>query len=167
MSSKHAKSVFYQGMYIINVFHVILYIKIFFAQTRNCMVIVVNRRCAVSNAISSEISMDRKLAWVENCTGNYTDSISAMFVYVSFRSCRVRVFLFERGMRIYCNVVFNWLNYEQQQRMKNHVTTHCSVYAATCCIQWKLNSGKTEIISDRRDQLKFRNIFIPRRNTVI
>ena len=58
-------------MYIINVFHVILYIKIYFAQTRLCIVIVVNRRCDVSNAISSEISMDRKLAWVENCTGNY------------------------------------------------------------------------------------------------
>ena len=41
------------------------------------MVIVVNRRCDVSNAISSEISMDRKLAWVENCTGNYTAVISA------------------------------------------------------------------------------------------
>ena len=27
MSGKHAKSVFYQGMYIINVLHVILYIK--------------------------------------------------------------------------------------------------------------------------------------------
>ena len=35
------------------------------------MVIVVNRRCDVSNAISSEISMGRKLAWVENCIGNY------------------------------------------------------------------------------------------------
>ena len=70
ISGKHAKSVFYQGMYIINVFHVILYIKIYFAQTRLCMVIVVNRRCDVSNAISSEISMDRKLAWVENCIGN-------------------------------------------------------------------------------------------------
>ena len=72
MSGKHAKSVFYQGMYIKNVFHAILYIKIYFAQTRLCMVIVVNRRCDVSNAISSDISMDRKLAWVENCTGNYT-----------------------------------------------------------------------------------------------
>ena len=72
MSGKHANSVFYQGMYIINVFHVILYINIYFAQTRLCMVIVVNRRFDVSNAISSEISMDRKLAWVENCTGNYT-----------------------------------------------------------------------------------------------
>ena len=71
MSGKHAKSVFYQGMYIIYVFHVILYIKIYFAQTRLCMVIVVNRRSDVSNAISSEISMDRKLAWVENCIGNY------------------------------------------------------------------------------------------------
>ena len=71
MSGKHAKSVFfYQGMYIINVFHVILYITIYFDQTRLCMVIVVNRRCDVSNAISSKISMDRKLAWVENCTGN-------------------------------------------------------------------------------------------------
>ena len=72
MSGKHAKSVFYQGMYIINVFHVILYIKIYFAEIRLCIVIVVNRRCDVSNAISSEISMDRKLVWVENCTGNYT-----------------------------------------------------------------------------------------------
>ena len=71
MYGKHAKSVFYQGMYIINVFHVILYIKIYFAQTRLCVVVVVNRRCDVSNTISSEISMDRKLAWVENCTGNY------------------------------------------------------------------------------------------------
>ena len=71
MSGKHAKSVFYQGMYIINVFHVILYIKIYFAQTRLCMGIVVNRRCDVSNAISSEISM----AWVENCTGNYTGNV--------------------------------------------------------------------------------------------
>ena len=58
-------------MYIINVLHVILYIKIYFAQTRLCMVIVINRRSDVSNAISSEISMDRKLAWVENCIGNY------------------------------------------------------------------------------------------------
>ena len=58
MSGKHAKSVFYQGMYTINVFHVILYIKIYFAQTTLCIVIVVNRRCDVSNAISSEISMD-------------------------------------------------------------------------------------------------------------
>ena len=71
MSGKHAKSVFYQGISIINVFHVILYIKIYFAQTTLCIVIVVNRRCDVSNAISSEISIDRKLAWVENCTGTY------------------------------------------------------------------------------------------------
>ena len=69
------KSVFYQGMYIINVFHVILYIKIYFAQTRLCIVIVVNRRCDVSNAISSEISMDRKLAWVENCTFEFSLSV--------------------------------------------------------------------------------------------
>ena len=61
-------------MYIINVFHVILYIKIYFAQTRLCIVIVVNRRCDVSNAISSEISMGRKREWLENCTGNYTSS---------------------------------------------------------------------------------------------
>ena len=54
---KACKVGFYQGMYIINVFHVILYIKIYFAQTRLCIVIVVNRRCDVSNAISSEISM--------------------------------------------------------------------------------------------------------------
>ena len=59
-------------MCIINVFHVILYIKIYFAQTTICIVIVVNRRCDDSNAISSEISMDQKLAWVENCTSNYT-----------------------------------------------------------------------------------------------
>ena len=72
-SGKHAKSVFYQGMYIINVFRVILYIKLYFAQTRLCIVSFVNRRCDVSNAISSEISMDQKLAWVENCTGNYID----------------------------------------------------------------------------------------------
>ena len=39
-------------MYIINVFHVILYIKIYFARTRLCIVIVVNRRCDVSNVIS-------------------------------------------------------------------------------------------------------------------
>ena len=63
-------------MYIINVFHVILYIKIYFAQTRLCIVIVVNRRCDVSNAIASEISMGRKLQWLENCTGNYSSSIS-------------------------------------------------------------------------------------------
>ena len=59
-------------MYIINMFHVILYIKIYFAQIRLCIVIVVNRRCDVSNAISSEISIGRKLARVENCIGNYT-----------------------------------------------------------------------------------------------
>ena len=75
MSGKHAKSVFYQSMYIINVFHVILYIKIYFAQTRLCIVIVVNRRCDVSNAISSEISMDRKLAWLEKCTCNYMSKV--------------------------------------------------------------------------------------------
>ena len=61
-------------MYIINMFHVILYIKIYFAQIRLGIVIVVNRRCDVSNAISSEISMGRKLARVENCIGNYTYS---------------------------------------------------------------------------------------------
>ena len=55
MSGKHAKSFFYQGMNIIEVFRVILYIKIYFAQTRLCIVIVVNRRCDVSNAISSDI----------------------------------------------------------------------------------------------------------------
>ena len=62
MSSKHTKSVFIK---------VILYIKIYFAQTRLCIVIVVNRRCDVSNTISSEISMGQKLAWLENCTSNY------------------------------------------------------------------------------------------------
>ena len=72
MSGKHAKSLFYQGMYIINMFHVTLYIKIYFAQTRLCNVIVANICCDVSNAISSEISMRRKLEWLENCTGNYT-----------------------------------------------------------------------------------------------
>ena len=72
MSGKHAKSLFYQGMCIINMFHVILYIKIYFAQTTLCIVIVANRCCDVSNAISSEISMGQKLEWLENCTGNYT-----------------------------------------------------------------------------------------------
>ena len=76
MSGKHTKSVFYKGMYIINVFHVILYINIYFAQTRLCIVVVVNRRCDISNAISSEISMGRKLEWLENCTGTYSSSIS-------------------------------------------------------------------------------------------
>ena len=52
-------------------FHVILYINIYFAQTRLCIVIVVNRRCDVSNAISSDILMGRKLERLENCTGNY------------------------------------------------------------------------------------------------
>ena len=93
MSGKHAKSVFYQDMYIINVFHVILYIKIYFAQTRLCIVIVVNRRSDLSNAIPSEISMDRKLAWVENCTGNYTDFYPSIFC-VSFRN---RVEFHKRG----------------------------------------------------------------------
>ena len=64
-------------MHIINMFHVILYIKVYFAQRRLCIVIVVNRRCDVSNAISGEISMGRKLAWVENCTGNYTYGINS------------------------------------------------------------------------------------------
>ena len=62
-------------MYIINVFHVILYIKVYLAQTRlcNCIVIVVNRRCDVSKAISSEISMGRNREWLENYAGNYND----------------------------------------------------------------------------------------------
>ena len=76
ISGKHAKSVFFLNMSIEIVFHVILYIKIYFAQTRLCIDIVVNRRCDVSNAISSEISMDRKLAWVENCTGNYNSFVN-------------------------------------------------------------------------------------------
>ena len=48
------------------------YIKIYFAQARLYIVIVVNRHCDVSNAISSEISMGQKLEWLENGTGNIT-----------------------------------------------------------------------------------------------
>ena len=88
MYGKHAKSVFYQGMYIINVFHVILYIKLYLAQTRLCIVIVVIRRCDVSNVISSEISMDRKLAWVENCTGNYTFVRAVVKIYLYVKKYR-------------------------------------------------------------------------------
>ena len=72
MPCKHVKSVFYQGMNIIKVFRVILYIKIYFAETRLCIVIVVNICCDVFNAISSEISMGCQLEWHENFTGNYT-----------------------------------------------------------------------------------------------
>ena len=72
MSGKHTKSVF---MYIINVFHVIIYQNIFCAD-KTRIVIVVNRRCDVSNAISNEISIGRKLEWPEKCTGNYSSSIS-------------------------------------------------------------------------------------------
>ena len=41
-------------MNIINVFHLILYTKIYFAHTTLCIVTVVNRRCDVSNTISSQ-----------------------------------------------------------------------------------------------------------------
>ena len=72
MSGKHAKSVFYQGISIINVFHVILYIKIYFAQTTLCIVIVVNRRCDASNAIS-------KFQWIENWRGSKTAPVTIYY----------------------------------------------------------------------------------------
>ena len=59
-------------MNITNVFRVILRIKIYYAQTRLCNVIVVNRRCDVSNAILSEMSM------VENWSGMKTAPVTIL-----------------------------------------------------------------------------------------
>ena len=68
-------------MNIRKLFRVILNIRIHFAQTRLCVFIVVNSRCDVYNAISSEISMGWKQEWLKNCTGNYNTYLTRATAY--------------------------------------------------------------------------------------
>ena len=74
------QSRFYQDMNIISVFRLIVYVKIYFVQTRLCIVTVVNLRCEVSNAIFQRVEN-----WSGMKTAPVTISQVAMLELVRWR----------------------------------------------------------------------------------